>query len=115
MISFLIDCVKSKTIFFESFFMEIRFFILVTPNASKERLILTSENQIKCYVQAPAVDGKANAAVIAFFAKKLGLGKRCVCIVDGEKSRHKSIVIDSDLSQKEILQLLGLESQDQLF
>ena len=42
-------------------------------------------------ISAPPVDGKANAALIAFVAKTLGVPKGHVEIVRGETSRNKVI------------------------
>jgi uncharacterized protein (TIGR00251 family) len=42
---------------------------------------------------APPVDGAANEALIAFLAEALGLPRRHVTIVAGEKSRDKRVQI----------------------
>ena len=42
-------------------------------------------------VTAPAVEGKANAAVCAFLAKQLGVAKNKVQIVKGKGSRDKVV------------------------
>jgi uncharacterized protein (TIGR00251 family) len=44
-------------------------------------------------VSAPAVEGAANEAVTAFLADLLGVRRRAVQIVSGEKSRRKRIAI----------------------
>lgn len=88
--------------------------IKVTPNASKARIVWDDQQAIKCYVQAPAVEGKANDAVIDLIAKKLGIGRRSVSIKNGEKNRFKTLVIETTLSHDEVLRLLGLETQASL-
>ena len=45
-------------------------------------------------IAAPPVDGKANAALIAFVAKTLGVPKGSVSIVRGETSRNKVIRVE---------------------
>ena len=45
-------------------------------------------------IAAPPVDGKANAALIAFVAKTLGLPKGAVTIIRGETSRNKVIRVE---------------------
>jgi uncharacterized protein (TIGR00251 family) len=42
-------------------------------------------------ISAPPVDGKANAALIAFVAKTVGVPKGSVVIIRGETSRNKII------------------------
>jgi uncharacterized protein len=42
-------------------------------------------------VAAPAVDGKANAAVVAALAAAFGVRRRDVAIVTGERSRDKVV------------------------
>ncbi len=68
--------------------------ILVQPRASRERLGPVHQDRLKLAVHAPPVDGEANAAVIAFLAKALGVPKSAVHIERGESSRRKTIRID---------------------
>ena len=42
---------------------------------------------LKVKVQAPALDGRANAALTDFLADQLGLPRRAVVLVRGDKSR----------------------------
>ncbi len=46
-------------------------------------------------VQARAVDGEANKAVVEAVAKALGVSRRSVRIVTGSKSRSKVLEIDA--------------------
>jgi len=45
-------------------------------------------------VQARAVDGKANQAVVAALAAAVGVGRRSIRIVAGDKNRSKLVEID---------------------
>ena len=45
-------------------------------------------------VQAPAVDGKANEAVVAAMADALGVPKSAVSIIGGHTSRTKTVDVD---------------------
>jgi uncharacterized protein len=47
-------------------------------------------------VTAPAVDGKANAATIHALATVLGVSRRGIRIVAGERSRTKTIELDAE-------------------
>jgi len=67
--------------------------IKVVPRAKKSLVKETAEG-LKIYTPAPAVDGKANEAVIEQLAEYLGVKKRQVVIVRGEHSRLKIININ---------------------
>lgn len=64
----------------------------VIPNAKKEKLVEESGG-LKIHLRAPAVDGKANEALIEFLAEHFNTKKRHIKIVSGEKSRRKVIEI----------------------
>jgi hypothetical protein len=49
---------------------------------------------IKIKLRAPAVEGKANAALRRFLAEELEIPERQIVLERGEKSRDKSIRID---------------------
>lgn len=72
-----------------------RISIRVTTNAGKNS-IEAEEGRLKVKVNSPAVDGKANKAVINLLAVYYGVRKSAVCIVKGEKNRDKIIEIAAD-------------------
>jgi uncharacterized protein (TIGR00251 family) len=94
--------------------MKINLSVKVTPNASRERIVYDEQGMIKIYVMAPAIEGKANAAVIALCAKKLGIAKKNISIEEGEKGRFKIISIESPFEEELLLKHLGLEVQTTL-
>jgi len=49
--------------------------------------------QLKIAVQAPPVEGRANAALVAFLAETFGLPKNAVELVSGELSRSKVFLL----------------------
>lgn len=69
--------------------------IRVRPNASRNKVggIAGDPPRLVVAVQAPAVDGKANAAVIKELATAFGLRARDFTIVHGQLSRDKRLVI----------------------
>ena len=69
--------------------------IRVKPNASRNKVGGTAGDppRLVVAVQAPAVDGKANAAVIKELATAFGLRPRDFTIVHGVLSRDKRLVI----------------------
>ena len=48
---------------------------------------------LKLRVNAPPVEGKANAAVIAFVAERRGGAKNRVALIAGELNRHKRVAV----------------------
>jgi uncharacterized protein (TIGR00251 family) len=79
----------------EKFLLEIR----VRPNASRNKVGGTAGDppRLVVAVQAPAVDGKANNAVINELAAAFKLRSRDFTIVFGELGRDKRILIDGDI------------------
>ncbi len=69
--------------------------VKVIARARQPRIISLTADSLKVYVTAPAVDGKANAAVIASLADWLGVKLRDVRIVRGLKNREKVVEINS--------------------
>ena len=68
--------------------------ILVQPRASRAKLGPMHDGRLKVAVTSPPVDGEANEAVIALFAKALGIPKSAVTIVAGQTSRRKTVKIE---------------------
>ena len=67
--------------------------MLVAPRASECTFAGVHDGRVKVMLDAPPVDGKANEALIAFFAKALGRPKRDVTIVRGLKGRQKTLAL----------------------
>ena len=71
----------------------ISLFIHVQPKSSRTRIAGLHGDAVKLCITAPPVDGKANAAVIRFFAKLFKIPKASVTIASGETSRDKRLVL----------------------
>ena len=67
--------------------------IRVQPRASRNAIEVDGE-RVRVRVTAAPEGDKANDAVVALLAKRLGVPKRGVLIVRGRKSRDKRIRID---------------------
>ncbi|XXF75471.1 DUF167 domain-containing protein [Myxococcaceae bacterium GXIMD 01537] len=67
--------------------------ILVQPRASRTRVVGEHDGQLKVQLAAPPVDGEANAALVEFLAKALGVPRRQVELVSGDASRRKRVVV----------------------
>lgn len=61
--------------------------------AAKRSLIKKEGDAWKVYLNAPAVDGKANKALIALLAEYFKVRKSRIEITKGLKLRHKTISI----------------------
>jgi uncharacterized protein (TIGR00251 family) len=64
------------------------------PNAPRDELAGWLGGALKVKVHAPALDGRANDALLAFLAEKLGLPRRAVTLVRGDKSPHKVVRLE---------------------
>lgn len=69
----------------------VSFDILVQPRASRAKLGPVHDGRLKVAVTAPPVDGEANAAVIALFAKQLGVARGAIEIAAGQTGRRKTV------------------------
>ncbi|NML26612.1 DUF167 domain-containing protein [Zoogloea dura] len=63
----------------------------IQPGARKTELAGLHGEALKIRLAAPPVDGKANAALVAFLAKACGVSKSAVELVSGETSRSKRV------------------------
>jgi uncharacterized protein len=87
----------------------------VVPNAKVDRVVgelATASpsrgghgDAVKIKLRAPAVEGKANAALISFLAEELNISRRAISLERGHKSRDKLIRVNG-LSQEDVRQRL---------
>jgi len=68
------------------------------PGAKKKTEILGvycegEKARLKIRVKAPAIEGRANSALIAFLAETFGLPKNAVNLIGGELSRSKVFLL----------------------
>jgi uncharacterized protein (TIGR00251 family) len=70
-----------------------RWAIKAQPRASRNQIVGWLGEALKVRIRAPAVGGRANIALCALLADKLGLPRSAVTVVLGEASRQKLIQI----------------------
>ena len=70
------------------------FLFHIVPNAKANQVMGEHGAAIKIKLRAPAVEGKANAALRSFLAEKLEIPERGVMLEHGHKSRDKLVRID---------------------
>lgn len=63
----------------------------IQPGAKKTAVAGPHGDALKIRLAAPPVDGKANAALIAFLAKACGVSKSAVELVSGDTCRAKRV------------------------
>jgi uncharacterized protein (TIGR00251 family) len=66
----------------------------VQPGASRSEFAGRHGERIKVRLAAPAVEGKANEALIDFLSRHFKVPRRSVRILSGLKSRQKRVEID---------------------
>ncbi|MHB1301048.1 MAG: DUF167 domain-containing protein [Burkholderiales bacterium] len=65
----------------------------VQPGAKKTEIAGLHGDALKIRLAAPPVEGKANAALLAYLAEKFGVPMRNVALKQGESSRRKVVSI----------------------
>lgn len=83
--------------------------VRVQPRASKDEIAGEIGGALKVRLQAPAVEGRANEALIEFLAQLLKTPKSAVRILSGDRSRTKRIEIGGVTGQQ-IQALLVVEA-----
>lgn len=71
-----------------------RISIKITPNAKKEAIIDKGSNCFKVKVGAPAIEGKANEAMIKILAEYFNVPKSRIRIARGKFAKNKIVEIE---------------------
>jgi uncharacterized protein (TIGR00251 family) len=85
------------------------FSLRVQPRASKDELAGELGGALKVRLRAPAVEDRANEALVEFLAGLLKRPKSAVRILSGERSRTKHVEIHG-VTRQQILGLLVREA-----
>jgi uncharacterized protein (TIGR00251 family) len=81
------------------------FSVRVQPRASKDEVSGEMAGALKVRLRAPAVEDRANEALVEFLAQLLKTPKSAVRILSGERSRTKRMEIRG-VTRQQILALL---------
>ncbi len=73
------------------------------PGATRTEVAGLHGDALKIRVAAPALEDRANAALIAFIAERLGVARRDVSLVGGAKSREKRFEIRGNFDPRGLL------------
>ena len=65
--------------------------IKVLPRSSRNQIVGIEAGVLKIKLTAPPVEGKANKALVQFLAKIMGVPKKDIEIISGQRSTDKTI------------------------
>jgi len=87
----------------------VKFTVRVQPRASKDEIADTMEGALKIRLRAPAIENRANEALVVFLAELLKRPKSAVRIQGGEHSRIKRVEIHG-VTRQQVMDLLHEEA-----
>lgn len=67
--------------------------VYLQPNAAKDEIVGLFNGALKIRIKAAPIEGKANACLIQFLAKLLGVPKSHISLLKGETQRYKQLCI----------------------
>lgn len=81
----------------------------IQPGAAKSEIAGLHGDAIKIRIKARPIEGAANAALAEFVATCLGVPRKAVKILRGEKSRRKSVwvAMQADEAERRLLGNMG--------
>ena len=79
----------------------------VQPRAARDGVVGIQGDAVKVRLTAPPVEGKANAALLRFLARQLGVSRGAVKLTAGAGSRRKTVQI-AGLGVEEVRARLGV-------
>ncbi len=65
----------------------------IQPGAKSSAVCGQHGEALKIRLAAPPVDGKANAALLAFLADALGVSRQAVKLISGDSNRRKRVEV----------------------
>jgi uncharacterized protein (TIGR00251 family) len=90
--------------------------VRVIPRASKSGIAGTRDGALLVRLNSPPVEGAANSELIQLISDALGVPKRSIAIVSGQRSRLKRIVVQGvtmdDVNAKFKMQNANTEGDD---
>lgn len=81
--------------------------VRVVPNARRDGFagVMDDGETVRLRIAAPAVDGKANAALLRYLGKVLRASRGGLELCSGERSRSKTVRVDG-MNRAEVLERL---------
>ena len=87
----------------------VSFAVRVQPRASKDEIVGVMGGALKIRLQAPAVENRANEALVEFLVQFLKTPRSAVRILSGDRSRTKRMEVRG-VTRQQILALLVQEA-----
>ncbi len=81
--------------------------VQVIPRARKSEIVGLHGDALKVRLAAPPVEGAANEGLVAYLADRLGLRRREVSLISGERSRRKVVRIQGLNAEQVAARLLS--------
>lgn len=75
----------------------------VQPGAKRSGVAGLHGERLKIRIAAPALDGRANDALAAFIAERLGIGRSRITVARGDRSRDKLLAVTGDCDPTRLL------------
>ena len=63
------------------------------PRSKQDGIAGIHDDCLRVRIAAPPVDGRANARLVEFLARKFGVPKRAVTLLAGETGQRKSVAV----------------------
>lgn len=79
----------------------------VRPGASRTAVQGEYDGCLKLAVAAPPIDGRANDAILGWFAKRLGVPRSALRIAAGASGRRKTLMVEADVAAEVFAGLVG--------
>jgi len=76
------------------------------PGAKQTKVLGLHDDCLKIALQAPPLENKANALLVAWLSKQLKVPQKQIQFISGQNSRKKRIEIQGDISTEQIIQAL---------
>ena len=76
------------------------------PGAKQTKVLGLHDDCLKIALQAPPLENKANALLVAWLSKQLKVPQKQIQFISGHNSRRKRIEIQGDISTEQIIQAL---------
>ena len=67
--------------------------VRVQPGARRDEIVEVRDGVLRIRLRAAAIEGRANEALCAFLAERLGTAKSRVRVLQGESSRSKRVAV----------------------
>lgn len=80
--------------------------IVVQPGSKQNEVMGLHNDALKIKLTTPAIEGRANAALLKFIAKLFNVSKTNITLKRGDKSRYKTIEIRNSLVHPEDVLML---------